>query len=368
MKILALVTDAFGGLGGIAQYNRDVLTALAQCANGGRIVVLPRLGRAGPTEIPLGVQQLEPKASKIAYGLAAFRAAVTGSPFDAVFCGHLHLAPLGMIVAQFLGAPLWLQLHGFEAWERLTKFQGWSVGCATLVTAVSRYTRRRFLRIAHIDPNRVRVLPNTVDARFIPGPKPDYLLDRHHLHGRQVLLTVSRLAVTERLKGHDKVIEALPGLIKRHPGLIYLVAGEGEDRKRLENLTQRLGIADNVLFLGKIDPNELAEYYRLADVFLMPSMQEGFGIVFLEAAASGLTVIGGNCDGSVDALADGAIGTAINPADRNELARVISEALAARAPHSGGVGRFKFENFARQVCELVSSDLLRSGVQIKLAG
>src|SRR6266516_2773103 len=164
MKFLALVTDAFGGLGGIAQYNRDLLTALVQCGNESRVVVLPRLGRVGPSEdLPKGVRQLEPKVSKIGYALAAFRAAVTESPFDAVFCGHLHLAPLGVTVARFLGVPLWLQLHGFEAWERPTKLQNWSAAYAAMVTAVSRYTRRRFLRVVNIDPNRVRVLPNTIN-------------------------------------------------------------------------------------------------------------------------------------------------------------------------------------------------------------
>jgi len=211
------------------------------------------------------------------------------------------------------------------------------------------------LRVVNIDPNRVRVLPNTINERFGPGPKPDYLLDRHGLRGRKVLLTVSRLAATERQKGHDKVIQALPVLTKRYPELRYVIVGEGGDRRRLECLARRLGVADNVLFLGQVDSKELAEYYRVADVFLMPSTQEGFGIVFLEAAASGLTPIGGNCDGSVDALADGAIGFTINPESSDQLVRAINEALAGRGPDLAGVRRFRFENFARQVSELTSS-------------
>jgi phosphatidyl-myo-inositol dimannoside synthase len=358
MNVLALVTDAFGGFGGIAQYNRDLLTALAQGCGGGRVVVLPRHGRADHSVPPAGVRQLEPKAGKLLYTLAALRAAMTEGPFDAVFCGHLHMAPVGAVVARFLGAPLWLQLHGVEAWEPMARTQRWAAERASLVTAVSRHTRRRFLRFAGIDPGRVRVLPNTVEAGFAPGPKPDYLLDRHHLRGKKVLLTVGRLAADERRKGHDKVIEALPRMTRTHPDLVYLVAGTGDDRARLQGLARQLGIEHHVLFVGMVAPDELADYYRLADVFVMPSTQEGFGIVFLEAAASGLKLIGGNGDGSTDALADGAIGFTVEPADSDALVSAIADALAGRGPDSAQVRRFNFENFARQVADLTGAHLL----------
>jgi phosphatidylinositol alpha-1,6-mannosyltransferase len=357
MRVLALVTDAFGGVGGIAQYNRDILNALARCAGDRRIVVLPRHGSAGRSGPPPGVRQLPPRRGKLAYALAASHAALTEGPFEAVFCGHLHMAPLGAAVARMLGVPLWLQLHGVEAWDGLACTQRWAARHAALITAVSRYTRRRFLRCADIDPSRVRVLPNTVDASFAPGPKPDYLLDRHRLRGRKVLLTVARLADDERRKGQDKVIEALPAMIATCPGLVYIVAGAGEDRARLEALARRSGVAHNVLFIGMVAPEELADHYRLADVFVMPSLQEGFGIVFLEAAACGIRPIGGNRDGSVDALADGAVGIAIDPANSAELVRAVADVLAGHGPDPAQVRRFTFESFAGLVCDLVSTHL-----------
>jgi phosphatidyl-myo-inositol dimannoside synthase len=213
------------------------------------------------------------------------------------------------------------------------------------------------LRFASIDPRRVRVLPNTVDARFAPGPKPDYLLDRHRLRGKKVLLTVGRLAADERRKGYDKVINALPGIAGIHPDLVYLVAGEGDDRARLEGLARQLDVQDRVLFVGLVDTSELADYYRLADVFVMPSTQEGFGIVFLEAASSGLKLIGGNSDGSADALADGAVGFIIDAESPDELLRAITQALAGAGPDPAQVRRFAFDNFAGQVCDLIGAQL-----------
>jgi phosphatidyl-myo-inositol dimannoside synthase len=363
LNVLVLVTDAFGGLGGIAQYNRDLLAALA-CRGDICAIVLPRYGGADPAKLPPGVRQLAAKRSPLAYAIAAFRAAVTQGPYDVVYCGHLHMAPLGAIIARFLRIPMWLQLYGCEAWEPASRTRRWAVERASLITAISRYTRRRFLSWTRVHPFRVRVLPTTVDGGFAPGPKPDYLLDRHHLRGKKVLLTVGRLAPDERGKGHDTVIRALPAITATHPDLVYLVAGQGDDRIRLEALARELRVEDKVLFVGMANPRELADYYRLADVFVMPSTQEGFGIVFLEAAASGLKVIGGNRDGSADALADGAIGVAIDPANPDELGDAIACALAGCGPDPAEVRRFGFANFAGQVCDLTNSHLLRCSPRI----
>jgi glycosyltransferase involved in cell wall biosynthesis len=90
----------------------------------------------------------------------------------------------------------------------------------------------------------------------------------------------------------------------------------------------------------------------------MPSTQEGFGIVFLEATASGVRAIGGNADGSVDALADGAMGTSIDPVDTDALVRAINDGLSESGRKTVGASRFAFENFAGKVCELVGSHLL----------
>jgi glycosyltransferase involved in cell wall biosynthesis len=102
----------------------------------------------------------------------------------------------------------------------------------------------------------------------------------------------------------------------------------------------------------------LPAYYQLADVFVMPSTGEGFGIVFLEASATGLPVIGGNRDGSVDALAEGRLGALVDPNDVNGLAQAIVTALDQKRRRSsgvGGTGRFAMDNFVRHVDDLVRS-------------
>jgi phosphatidyl-myo-inositol dimannoside synthase len=358
MNALALVTDAFGGSGGIAQYNRDLIKALADVPGADRIVVLPRFGDGNGAALPRGVRQLKAQRGRLSYSLAALRAAAILGPFDFVFCGHVHLAPLGGALAAMLRVPLWLQLHGEEAWRQMRRAERWSAERARLITAVSRHTRRRFLSLAAVAPECVRVLPNTVDGGFAPGAKSATLLDRYGLRGKRVLLTVGRLDPSERRKGHDRVIRALPAIVQAVPNAVYLIAGHGDDRARLQALAQSLDVAGHVVFTGRVAPDELPLLYRLADLFVMPSTQEGFGIVFLEAAASGLRAIGGNADGSTDALADGMIGAAIDPNDADALIRAIRDGLDGDGPDPSAVGRFRFENFAAQVRDLVNGRLV----------
>jgi phosphatidylinositol alpha-1,6-mannosyltransferase len=275
-----------------------------------------------------------------------------------IFCGHLFMAPLAAVIAQVLRVPLWVQVHGIEAWRELSALHRRSVQTATIVTSVSRYTRRRLLEWVGIDPARVKVLPNSVDPQYHPGPKPSYLLVRHAADGKKVLMTVSRLASSERYKGHDRVIRTLPRLLLQHPDTIYLIVGDGDDRPRLESLAVECGVVENVQFAGLVPPEALPDYFRLADVFVMPSTGEGFGIVFLEAMATGVRVIGGNQDGSADPLADGELGCAVNPDNEQELVSAICAALSTDSANVDRASRFSQQAFAEHLQALVWSNFI----------
>jgi len=358
LRVLALVTDAFGGHVVLPNTTGICVSSLATCDRIGDMIVLPR-ARATPLgTLPSGVRQLPPVQGRLAFSLAALWAARAHRPIDVVFCGHLFMAPLAAVIARLLHARLWVQVHGAEAWQELPRLYRQSVEAADLVTAVSRYTRRRLLEWIGIDRARVKVLPNTVDPRFHPGPKRGYLLDRHDARGKKILMTVSRLASSERYKGHDRVIRSLPQVLLHHPETIYLVVGDGDDRPRLEALASEFAVQDKVRFAGLVAGEDLPDYYRLADVLVMPSTGEGFGIVFLEAMACGIDVIGGNQDGSIDPLVDGAVGSAIDPEDSEELVSAISAALRKPAGNVGGATRFKPQVFSKHIQALVCSNFI----------
>jgi phosphatidyl-myo-inositol dimannoside synthase len=356
MRLLALVTDGFGAPGGIARYNRDLMMALAQSARVSEIAVLPRSAGAAST-MPAKVHQLPPRPGRAAWAARALALAAERR-FDAVFCGHLYAVPVAAAIARLQRVPLWVQVHGVDAWRPPGAVHRLSLSAAALVTSVSRHTRARLLAWANVAPHRVRVLPNTVEPGHAPRPRRDDLVARYGLKGRRVILTAGRLSASERYKGHDRMIAALPGILARIADATYLVVGSGDDRPRLVQLAQKAGVADRVVFAGQVPDAELADHFALADVFAMPSTGEGFGIVYLEAAASGLPVIGGNRDGSADALADGRIGRLVDPLAVDEIEAAVIDALAGRhpAPHAAEEARrFAFPRFAAHVDALVAS-------------
>lgn len=358
MNILALLTDGFGARGGIARYNRDLMLALSRCESVSEVTILPRFAEAGGS-LPPKVRQLAPSAGRAKWSARALALAAR-QPYDVVLCGHLYAVPLAAALARLRHVPLWVQAHGIDAWQSPGPLHRRGLTAATLVTAVSRYTRARLLAWADVPAHRVRVLPNTVDAAYAPRrPRAD-LAARYGLAGRRVILTVGRLSSLERYKGHDRIIAALPGVLHRVPDAAYLIVGDGDDRPRLEQLAREAGVADRVAFAGQVPDEELGDHFALASVFAMPSTGEGFGIVYLEAAASGLPVIAGNRDGSVDALAEGRIGRLIDPESQPEIEAALSDALTAArdAADAAEVQRFAFPRFSARVADLVR-DLAR---------
>lgn len=115
------------------------------------------------------------------------------------------------------------------------------------------------------------------------------------------------------------------------------------------------GVEEEVILTGFIPDTELTDHYQLADVFAMPSKGEGFGIVFIEATACGTQVIAGDKDGSVDALANGELGTLINPNDIDALAKAIQKMLTQnhdqRSIQDKTKQRFSYCNFKMRLRE-----------------
>jgi len=340
--MLAIVTDAFGGRGGIAQYNRDFLETLAETGGVSSITVLPRQA-PDLFVLPERVEQTTARPGWIGYSIAALRTVLFRS-VDLVFCGHLFMAPLAALITRLKGAKLIVQTHGIEAWPRPSRTQRAALEAADLVLCVSRYTRAAVLSWAAIAPERLLVVPDTVREAFTPG---DGSIQRAALalQGKRVLLTVGRMDSRERYKGHDRVIAAISNLVAKGHDICYVVVGEGADRIRLEALARGAGVSERVRFLGRVGLQTLVEIYRMADLFVMPSTGEGFGVAFLEAMASGTPALGLGVAGARDALADGRLGMAVA---EDELADAIDRALAGSRPEPDALAREVRALFGRE--------------------
>jgi phosphatidylinositol alpha-1,6-mannosyltransferase len=345
IRILALVGDGYGVRGGIGRYNGDLFQALS--AGGAEILVLPRLGDATGLTLPAGVRQRPAISSRLGFSLATLWQAWRHRPVDVVFCGHVYMAPLAALLSRLLGARYWLQAHGAEIWRDTRPAVRRAIEAADQVTTVSRGTRKFLLGWVDLAPERVRVLPNTVNERFSPGPPSKALRERLQITGTPILLTVGRLRAGERYKGHELIFAALPALRARFPGLVHVVAGDGDDRARLEACAAELaGDRDAVRFVGYVRDEDLPDLYRLADLFVMPSSEEGFGIVYLEAAACGLRVVGGAGGGSGDAVPDERIGVLVDPSDREGLIVAVTRLLGQGRVEEAAVEAYRWPHFA----------------------
>jgi len=235
----------------------------------------------------------------------------------------------GLFIQRTLGLPYVLYTFGLE----ITRHQdeSWAgermlLGLkeASRVVTISEFTKQQVVKLG-IPSERVPLVPPAVETdTFYPDPDAGLAVrQRYGLVGKKVLLTVGRLVAR---KGHDKVIEALPAILRQVSDVTYLVTSDGPERERLEELVQGLGLERHVIFAGSVPQSELLSYYNAADVFIMASRQigsdvEGFGIVFLEANACGVPVIGGRSGGVVDAVSDGESGFLVDPNDPADIAQ-----------------------------------------------
>jgi len=357
MRVLFLAMDAFGGLGGIAQYNRDFLRALGAAPEVSEVVAVPR-------RMPLPPETLTPKLTyltggatgRLAYIRAIIRLLRQDSKFDLVCCGHIKLLSMAFLAKWITGAPLVLIIYGVDAWTpQYSKITKYLLPKIDSVISISDITKQKFMAWSHFNEKKIFILPNAVAQRhYGVGVKSPELVERYGLNGKTVLMTLGRLAAEEKYKGFDEIMDVLPALLEPIPDIVYLIVGDGDDRPRLEAKAQSLGVADRVIFTGFIPEAEKADHYRLADAFVMPGRGEGFGFVFLEALACGIPVVGSRLDGSREALRDGALGILVDPRRPEEIQAGILEALKRpRGVIPAGLDYFSFENFEKRCRQIM---------------
>jgi len=355
VRLLVPLTDAFGGRGGIAQFNRDLLRALCAHAEINRVTALPRVMPDAPEEHPRALDyRTEAAAGKGVYLRTMVRQMWRGA-YDGVICGHIHLLPIAWLAARRARVSLLLILHGIEARDPSDKWlANQLVPAVDAFVSVSDHTKRQVSQWSGVAPEKGTVVPNCIDrSRFGPGEAPAYLKDRYGLHDRTVMLTLGRLPVQEKRKGHDEILEVLPDLAEEVPDLTYLICGDGADRSRLEAKAKRLGVADRTIFAGYIPEEEKADHYRVADVFAMPGRTEGFGIVYLEAMACGVPVVASSADASQEAVRNGRLGTVVDPDDPDSVKTGILEALRAPQGVPEGLDYFSVERFRERWHDVV---------------
>jgi len=247
-----------------------------------------------------------------------------------------------------------LMAHGIEVWKKFPAWKKKMLGKCDLVLTVSRFTREKIIAANGVHPGKVQVLNNCLDP-FLPLPvdgKDPLLLERYGLkYNDIILMTLTRLSSREKYKGYDNVLCSIHQLKQQYPQLKYLVVGkyDTEEKQRLDGIINTLNLTGDVVFAGFIPDNELSAHFELADLYIMPSKKEGFGIVFIEAMYYGKPVIAGNKDGSADALCNGKFGLLVNPDETAEIttaiAQVLEDATAFIPDRYEIIAKFSFEKY-----------------------
>lgn len=221
----------------------------------------------------------------------------------------------------------------------------------------------RMLGELGVPDSKITIVYPGVDAdRFHPRVDGRQLRRRFAHDGDVLLLSVGRL---QRRKGHDVSIQAIAALKDKLPNLRYLIVGDGDERTRLEQLSAEHNVHDRVFFAGTVPDCDLPEYYAACDIFLLPNRIdhgdiEGFGIVFLEAAAAGKPVIGGSSGGVPEAVERNVTGLLVDGSDVSSVAAAILDLATSQerrrrmglAGRARVLGRFSWQRAAAAVSAL----------------
>ncbi|MCW2893484.1 MAG: glycosyl transferase group 1 [Actinomycetia bacterium] len=258
-------------------------------------------------------------------------------------------APLGLITPVLRKAGVRRAIaitHGHEAgWAALPVARQLlrRIGDKTdVMTYLGEYFRVRVAGAlsAQAAARMARLHPGVDAGTFHPDPEARRVIrDRYGLGDRPVVVCVSRLVAR---KGQDTLLRAWPAVIKKIPDAVLLIVGRGPYAKTLHQLAEQTGVSSSVTFTGPVPQDELPAHYAAGDVFSMPCRTrrggldvEGLGIVYLEASATGLPVVGGDSGGAPDAIADGETGYVVGGRDvatlSDRLITLLQDPAGAKA-------------------------------------
>ena len=328
MNTLLLCPELFARESGIQRVMRLYLKALCESTEDpGRVDLVVLNDR----ELPAG-RLAAYSNDRLRYRLACDKrkghflwAAVHGaSDIDRLICGHL-----GQLVAAWMGRALnptldyYLVAHGIEVWKPYTALERMALRRARRILCVSEFTRREMQRQIELPDWKFAIVPNALDPFFEQAgpPSPDA-----GAVAAPVVLTVARLDAAERYKGVDHLIQSFPAVVRAIPGSQLRIVGAGNDVPRLVALAQSRGVAEAVKFDGALDDEHVRQAYRDCALFALPSRAEGFGIVFLEAMASGKPCLGARA-GATPEVIDDASGVLVDYGDIDQLAAQLVRAL-----------------------------------------
>jgi phosphatidylinositol alpha-1,6-mannosyltransferase len=326
LKLLFLTLDGFSKTGGIQSVCKTLVYTLNSLALKSKNMEFTNLSLHDhvPDEHYISSYRFKGfQGNKIRFFLNALKIGLSG---DIIIVSHINLLLVAAAIKLIhRKAKIIMLAHGTEVWRKIPAWKKIVLKRAVTIWAVSNHTKRA-LTIGHgIGADSIFVLNNCLDP-FFKFPKSmakaKKLCDEDvKATKRPIMISVCRISNYERAKGYDLTLMAIPDLLPEFPDLHYFMIGQGEpsELQRIKKIIDDLAIREHVTLVGHVTQEDLSMYYLLADVFVLPSSKEGFGLVFIEAASHGCKVVCGNQDGSKETLLGEKLGISIDISNPTNL-------------------------------------------------
>ena len=344
---------------------RPALAVPTFAAQGGGVAYVARLVRAALSDFvgthPWSLELTPTARAMTARDVAGFGLRLLGANVarqaDWVYFAHPGISRAQRAIPRPFRLPYTVQLHGTEAWEGQLPQSVWE---ADLRIAPSRFTAER-CRMAHPSIGPIVVCPHGLLPEEPATAPPDWsLLSRVRWCSAVI---VGRLHPDERRKGHDQLIECWPMVRAAVPQAQLIIAGAGGDLPRLREKARAVADDETILFAGYVSPATLTALFRKVAMLAMPSRQEGFGIVYLEAMKAALPCIAATDDGASEPIVSGETGLLVEQSNLSELAGAIvslleSEEYRRRLGANGQrryLAEFTFEAYKARLADILQS-------------
>ncbi len=249
--------------------------------------------------------------------------------------------------------------------HRLAKLEGETAKNAKLIVTISKYSLEKIENHYGVDAAKVRIVPNGVDPeKFKPLEDQEAIKRQFGLGNEPCVLFVGSLIPR---KGLPFLVEAAEKIVKKYSGTKFVIVGEGPLKNQLLSNLETANLSGNFKFLGNVKEDMLTALYNCADVFALPSIQEGQGIVLLEAQASARPVVAFDVGGVNEAVRNGETGLLVKRGSSEELADALLKLLSDKALREkmGANGRrFVTENFTWDICAQKMLNVYREALAI----
>ncbi|MEW5985866.1 MAG: glycosyltransferase family 4 protein [Chloroflexota bacterium] len=329
--------------GGSAALGRLIARATAEfCQERGLRFHVLHLGR--PVDCLPGLDVTHFSGDQKALAVALWRRQARANDLALVF-DHPGPARTQAYLPAFACAPYLVFLLGIEVWRPLGWERRRALQKAAVRLAISEHTWRKARRFSPWLPP-AEVLYLALEERPPRGKVDEVLLEKA---GRDTILIVSRMPAAQPYKGHDELLAAWPTVLTAHPQARLVVAGDGDDRPRLEAIVAADGLQDHVLFTGFVSEATLEKLYERCAIFAMPSRNEGFGLVYLAAMKAGKPCIATRDCAAGEVVLDGQTGLLVEFGRADQVAQALLRLMdnPELAGRLGAAGRQRWQNCFR---------------------